>query len=266
MEKNKVALFVCSPNAYADVLKIFVECKKKNWPDCPYDFVLVTNDQKYDGIKVYNNYNEGDGWVERALPVIKSLNYEYLILFADDAFISASVNTRTIDGILDIMDQKHIKYCRLKHYSHGKTLKELPSLSYVNTMSPYGVNLHKGIFKKEFLLSLLGDGTKTCWQVENEWNQKASQSSGGFYSDIVACKNEVVPTLHGLEKGLWFPSAKKKLKKMGFDSFGVFKEMSVKTELFSSIKTFFGDALPPKIRNLVKSIMKKIGFKFAINN
>ena len=264
MDNKKVAIFVCSPNSYSDALKIFIECKNRNWPKCPYDFVLATNNQIYgDQIKVFNNFKENDGWTDRALPVIQSLNYKYLILFSDDAFISKSVDNHAVDYILDTMEEKQLQFCRLKHYKYGKEVDSNSQLAYLNKRTPYGLNLHKGIFRKDYLLSLLGDGTKSCWQLEKDWNLEASNAPNTFYSDLVACRTEVIPTMHGIEKGKWFPSTIRNLKKMGFASFGNREKMSFFREFAYILKTKLGDSLTPEMRLTIKKILKKLGMSFA---
>jgi len=266
MDDSKVAIFVCSPNSYSDVLKIFIECKNKNWPDCPYDFILATNNQFFHSIKVFNNNKANDGWTDRALPVLESLDYEYIILLADDAFISKSIDTQQIRSILETMSQEQILFCRLKHYAQGKKLQKNPLLSFLNKRTPYGLNLHKGIFKREYLCSLLGDGSKSCWQLEIDWNRNASKQPNSYYSDHVACVKEVIPTIHGLEKGAYFPSAINKLKKMGINATGTRKKMSVFKECLYDIKTGLGNFLPPEIRHTLKLIMIKFGVNFTTDN
>lgn len=266
MDKSKVAVFVCSPNSYSDVLQIFIECMKKNWPNCPYDFILATNDQSYPNIKVINNYKKSDGWTDRALPVLKSINYEYVILLCDDAFISKPINNSEIDSILNVMEQKGFRYCRLKHYRHGKNVKELSLLSYLNMQSAYGLNLYKGIFRRDYLIEIIGDGTKTCWQLEMDWNSQSSKAPNEFYTDLASCTKEVIPTIHGLEKGKWFPSAIRKLKKGGMQIQGNREVMSFQSEMIYQIKTELGNAISPRNRKKLKRILQRIGVRFTTEN
>lgn len=265
-EKLRMTIFVSSPNEYQDVFQVYYQCINKYWKSCPYEVVLATNNQKYEGISVVNNYLSGDSWTERTIPVLQKIQSKYVLLMCDDILLIDDVDTIELSKILDDMDCYHINFCRLKPYKKGVQVSDSSNLLYLNRRAPYAKNLQIGIYNRDYLLELLGDGTKSAWKLECEWVKESLNAPNEFFDDIVACKNEVLPFVHGVIKGKWFPSAVFQLKRRSVwcksDREILTKYQERKIKLISKV----GYILSPRAKWRIKKLLSRFGFKFVTEN
>jgi hypothetical protein len=262
---ERLTIYVSSPKAYKDVFDIFYQCYNKFWKNPVFPFVLSTNyDAKYGGISVINSGNLQDSWTERTIGALNSIDSEYILLLCDDLFINESVNEEEITTILDLMDQYKIDYCRLNPYKGGARFYDGDLLYKVHKRMPYSLNLQRGIFRKEFLLLLLGDGSKSAWDLENEWLQKSQVAPNEYYDNIAVVGKNVISVIHAVQKGLFYPSVKSRLGEIGISIDSERQYMPRRTELIQHLKEFLGNRLfNPKIRYILKSLLGKLGFSFT---
>ena len=117
---KRIVIFVSSPNSYSDVFYSFLKCFYSFCKNVNCEIVLSTNNQRIDGIKVYNNFLENDTWMERTIPVLKVLETKYILLICDDCIIQKEFDFSIIDRILDEMDHHGIMFCGLANGFKGK--------------------------------------------------------------------------------------------------------------------------------------------------
>lgn len=267
INEKKMCVYVSSPKNYSDILDIFLLCKKKFWSDCPYDTVISTNyDLNISEVHVINSENSKDTWVERSWQALRQIDYKYVLLLCDDLFISEHIDNKRIKEIIDYMDLKGIKFCRLKPLHRGKTVDELPYLDYVNKNTPYGINLQRGIFLREYLIELLGNGEQSAWDIEGKLLEQAACAKDEPFEDIISCNRNIFPVIHGVEKGKWFPSAIKKLSKIGIRITNNREIMSRQIEIRQNVISYLGSHISPKTRIRIKIIAQKMGYKFINSN
>lgn len=262
MKDSRMIFFVSTPDSYFDVFYVFLQCFKKFCVDCPYNLVVATNTKKYDGIKVYLNNNPGDSWYERTIPVIKNINAKYILLMDDDIFITDYINYIELENILNQMDKYNIKFCGLNNFLHGKKLEKDSLLVRVNKRSPYAKNLQVGIFERDYLIHILNDNADGHIQ-ESEWLKEAYYSKNEYYKDIVSCKKNVLHCVHGVYKGKWSPIVIKKLKKLGISVISDRETHTMHSAILLKIVNRFGKMLNPKLRRVIKLILKKLNFNFV---
>ena len=263
---KRLCIFTSSPNSYADVFGVFYKCFNKFWSDCPYEFVLATNDQQYEGITVVNNNDFSDNWMTRAIPALKSINTKYVLHIADDCFITEQVDNKEIESILDDMDAHGLNFCGLANKIKGKPLHKNSLLYRVNKRKPYAKNLQVGIFNREYLLQVLGDGSLSAWDIEKGWIAEMMQAPNEDFADVVAAKQGVITTLHGVAKGKWFPTVLKKLKKLGVEVESDREQLSaVEEKKINTIKKL-GKLFSPSARRGLKKVLSKLGFGFSTDN
>jgi hypothetical protein len=267
MEKNnRMSIFVSSPNSYSDIFKIFYECYKKYWSDCIYEFILSTNNQSYKDITVINNYKDNDNWTDRTVNVIKNINTKYIMLFCDDIFIIDKVDNLKIEKILDYMDNNNINFCRLEPVKKGTRIKEVSWLSRVSKHLPSAINLQYGIFNRNYLIELLGDGTLDAWSIEKKLNKDMLDAKNQLFEDVIACNSSVIEVVHGISKGKWYPSALKKLDEAQI-SYNISRDIiSSQLEKRQRLFSAFSLYLTPKMRKKIKHILSIFGFEFVTEN
>lgn len=263
--KDRLTIYVSSPKAYKDVFDIFFQCYNKFWKGSEFPFVLSTNyDAKYEGIRVLSSGNLQDSWTERTIGALNTIDSDYILLLCDDLFINKTVNDEEIKAILDLMDQYKIDYCRLNPFKKGARFNESDLIYKVHKRMPYALNLQRGIFRKDFLLSLLGDGSKSAWDLENEWLQKSQVAPNEYYDNIAVVGKNVISVIHAVQKGLFYPSVKKRLGVIGISINSDRQYMPRRTEMIQQLKEYLGNGLfNPKVRYLLKSILGKLGFSFT---
>lgn len=264
---NRLTIFVASPDSYSDVFTIFLDCFKKYWSDCPYKFLLATNTKKYDGINVICNNKKNDSWTERTLWALNEIDTKYILLMNDDIFIVDYVDNNEINYILDMMDKHSINFCRLKAGKNGIPLEKDSYIFKTHKQQPYGKNLQVGIFNTEYFKSILGDGSKSAWDLEKQWIADTLSAPDEYFEDITFCKKNVIKTIHGIAKGMWFPSALKKLTKLGITYTGNRKKLSYFEDRKMRITSTLGKMLSPKSRKRIKNLLSKVfKIKFVTKN
>ncbi len=261
-----MAIFTASPNSYSDVFKVFYNCFNKYWSDCPYERVLATNSQEYAGITVINNNNPEDNWMMRTIPALKKINSRYVLHIADDCFVTEKINNQDFESILDDMDKYGINFCGLANKIGGKPVRVGSLIGYVKKRKPYAKNLQAGIFNREYLLQLLGDGAVSSWELEKQWVTETLTAPNEYFEDVTVALKNVLPTMHGVAKGKWFPTVLKRLEKIGIKVESERKVLSKKEELKINIIKKVGKMFSPKMRRSIKNLFAKLGYSFSTEN
>ena len=261
-----MAIFVSSPDSYADVFRVFLECYRKFWPDSPYELVLATNGSKYEGITVYNNGATDDGWMDRAIPAIARLPHEFILLLCDDCLISQRVDNRLVRSVLQDMRDYELDFCGLMNHIPGKALHSGSLVDRVRKDRPYALNLQAGIYRRSFLLRLLGDGERNPWQLEELWLREAGRSPREYFPNVVSCRTNVLHLRHGVLKGKWFASVINEMGERGVPIHTERETIPLSEERRLAVMSRLGKLLPARWRYAVKRILKKAGREFATDH
>jgi hypothetical protein len=256
MNNNRLDIFISTPYSYRDVLNIFVKCFEKNCGNCKYPLVFATNyDLKCERGIVINSQNLEDTWVERALIALKEITSKYVLLMGDDMFIMKDFDYEKIDEILDFMDKKNIMFCSFLKFYKRKSIEELENVYLVHKRQAYGKNLFCGIFKTEYLISILESEKKcTGWDIERKWFLEAVNAPNEWFDNVIFANDEIVSFTHAVVKGKFLPNIKEKLQKQGIsidsnrETIGFFEDLRIKI-----IRTI-GILINPRIRQKIKPI------------
>lgn len=260
---DRLSIYVSSPDTYADVFAIFLKGFRKYWNNCPYEFILTTNTKSYEDITCICNNRQNDTWVERTLATLPSINSKYILLMCDDIIINNKVDNWVIEQVLDYMDNHEIRYCRLRPISRGRIIDSFPLLCNVNQQTPYAINLQLGIFRKDFFIELLGNGTLSSWEIENSINERAALAPNEDFKDVVAVSKDVLPTTHGVYKGKWIRSAVKSLIKIGLFEYSDRGVISLQQQFKIDMAHWLQWRISPRRRRILKRILKTMGVHFA---
>lgn len=261
---NRLAIYVSSPDSYADVFEVFLKGYHKYWNKCPYSFYLTTNTQKYEGINCICNYKTNDSWVERTISALPLIESKFILLMCDDLIISDYVNDQNIEDILDYMDENNIRFCRLNPLPFGERIEGM-QLRRVSKQTPYAINLQIGIFRKDFLVDLLGDGSMSAWDIENKINDFAASASDEFYSDVVAVTDYVISFVHGVYKGRWTRKALCELRQKNIHGDFIRGIVPFSLEVKIRFIDYIQWKLSPRNRRKLKSVLSYCGLKFVTN-
>lgn len=266
MAANNMAICVASPNSYADVFGVFYQCFKKYWTDCPYELILSTNSQQYDGITVLNNYQENDTWTMRMLDAVNHVHTKYILMICDDIMIANHVDNTEIENILKDMEKYQIKFVGLANCLKGNSFYPGSLLDRVKFETPYSRNLQCGIYEKSYFLKYLSDPEESAWSIESRMLEE-NRTRSALEGEIIASVNKnVLNQLHGVYKGRWYKDVVVQLRKKGIivksDRGYVPLKIIIRNHLIGPL----GKKMSGETRNKLKSILHKFGFKFATNN
>ena len=252
-----MSIFVSSPRSYKDVFDVFYFCYNHWWSNSPYPLILATNyDAKYNGIIVINSNNEQDSWVNRTISSLLQIDCEYILLLCDDLFIKNYVQISYIEHILDIMDKNNFNYCSFIPSGKKNNIPGEKYLSYLNKRHPYGRNLQRGIFRRDYLLKLLGNGELSAWDLEKCWLSDTFLAANECFNKDIITNIDVIPVYHGIQKGRWFPSVKYRLKKNGICINGDRETMPILYEIINVLREKMIYVIKPYIRYKFKKIIR----------
>ena len=265
---NDLTLFISTPDSYTDIMGIFLECFHRNWQDCPYELVISTNTKHYDcqNVTVLDNNDKNDGWMNRAIPALKQIKSKYVMLLCDDCFILKTVHNSQVRAFFKEVKEHNLDFCGMTNYIKGPKFEGAKYINKVRKNKAYAKNLQTGIYKREYLLSELGDGSLDPWELEAKWLKQASRGSKEYYDNIASCSMNILNCVNGIAKGKWFESALDAVQKSGIE---------VKTERgvipFSQEKKMdlmnkIGKVIPSSARADVKKILGHFGVKFSTDN
>lgn len=260
---KRLSIYVSSPDSYSDVFEVFLKGYRNYWRDCPYEFILTTNSRSYEGLTCICNHKQNDTWIERTIDAMPLIRTKYILLMCDDLIIRGNVDNNEIESILDYMDAYNMRFCRLNPLPSKIIVKDLPYLSRVNRQTPYAINLQIGIFRKDYLLQLLGTGELSAWDIENQLITETARAKNELFPDVVSVNRFVIPFVHGVIKGKWIRKSLSYVKKQ-YPEIKIYRDvipltMEIKIDLIDALQ----HVLSQKTRKRLKSFLRSLGVKFT---
>ena len=206
-----------SCDAYSDLWDNFFFLKSKYWPDCPYNTYLVANR------KTYNKYGvktvlcgEELNWIGRLRKCLCCIEEENVILMLEDYYISNYVSQSEIDSLFEILSNYKFDYCKLE--TRGTVFNtKFKSNNYLRCITPdikYGVSLVTSIWKKEFLLKVIGESDYSAWEFEIKRNQSDDITKQNGFVCLCDVRN-VLNIIHMVQRGKYINKSYKQIKKTG---------------------------------------------------
>ena len=189
--KNNLTILVVSYDGYRDMWNDFFNCKKLNWPDCPYETVLANNidDFQYEGVRVINCGKDAQ-WSTRTRKALEAINTKYVCFMLEDFFISKKVETTVIEDVLKTMETNEIKYYKLLSLSKFTTpyFNKSKGERIIPANLRYGVSLMAAIWNKDYFMNVVGQEDYNPWKFEVDRNveiqtAKSSDPICGIYNE-----------------------------------------------------------------------------------
>lgn len=264
---KRMTILINSPDSYSDVFSVFLQCKEKNWRNCRYELVLSTNTKEYKGLTVlHSGGKSGNSWMDREILALNFISTKYIMIMCEDSLIMSQVEESLLENILDDMDNYGINYCKLTAPYTGEAMGKSGLLTKVKKNRPYARNLMIGIYNRKYLLDLIGDGSKSPWEIESEWLKETHTAKNEYFSDITVANRDILYATNAVLKGRWFSSALKSLKEIGIYVKPERDVIGVKEEKIINCYSLLGHKIPPRLRPTLKKIGKLMGLKFASDN
>lgn len=269
MNNPTLSIVVVSCDAYSDIVKQYLHYLHLNWPDCEYPvYVAMEKADLESSFASTVVCGSNTTWTQRAIQAIKTAGTDYVLLSVDDLFISEKVNSSDFKSVVQFIGKEKIKYYRipvLRLDDKKETYPGNPNVELIERNKRYNVSIGTAIWDKNEILSILGDGAMSAWDLENYFLLEAEKAKPGYLDGYVSDKRYLLHSVHMIKSGKWIPAGVNEMKRKGYSlstaergfiSFGD----RLKLNWFYS---WCSKNLPTGLRNKVKAVMKKFGFKFA---
>lgn len=270
MGYNKDMAIILAPHdSYLDVFTEYMKYFKANWSDCPFELILCTNTKKYDDDRVVSvTTSEQTQWTGRVKVGVNLTDCKYILVCMEDGFISKRVDNNYIFSILSQMRKNNIVYYRNpkdnEEHIIGPDAFGFEHAYRIDKTEIYGVNNGYVIWERNELLKVLEEGTKTAWQIEDDFNKLAMSQHKGFYDNYISDKTNFLHIIETVSHGQWIPQELKRLQKLGVKVNIGKRTIMPQTKTYLMALYRLGDRIiPRKNRVTIKKILKKIGFKFV---
>lgn len=269
-KSNCISIVVVSCDNYLDIVREYLHYFELNWPNCNYRLFIATEEKYIDSsIAEFVLCGTNTTWTQRAIKAINSCDSPYILLSVDDLFISEKVDTRAFDEIESFIFDNNILYYRIPVFKVGSdSNNNYPGNENVERIEKnrrYNISIGTSIWERNELLSILGDGSMSAWDLENYFLKNAELASPGYLEGYVADKRFLLHSVHMIKSGKWIPTGVKQMKKKGYridtsirGYIGIMDRL--KLNWFYS---YLSRKLPTNIRGIIKRVMRKMGFRFA---
>lgn len=257
-----MVILVDSFDMYSDLWPCFFSVFKKQWPDCPYDVKLVSNEKKFPGIDTIA-VGEETCWSERTLKAVKQLDSDYVMLLLEDYLFGEMIKTKEIEDVIAFIEKEGAKYLRLTNIPESR-FNDDEEIFPLYADEEYGINLQASVWKKDFLIEALQKYPGSAWDFEIGFLREAINSE---HMVLEGCYGMATDPLHihnGVLKGKWFPKEIKYFQKQGIDiSWQERGKLSSLSLIKYNLSVWLKNKLSYKMRKNLKSVLRKFGVKFA---
>ena len=245
-EKIRMAMFVLSCDKYSPVWNDFFNLKDRFWGDCKYPWYVVTESMDYEraGVTVIK-CGKGLDLAGRLKKAALSVDAEYISIFLEDYFIDSKVDNGVVDSLLQLMDEKKITTINVSevfkwiiNQRNKQYLRE--HLIIVPPHLRYGISTEATIWRKDFLLEILGDEDCSAWKFEVDRSREAASPNGlrGFnlVDDRMPYHVSRIPVI---VHGGFYPRAIRHFRKLGYNiNTSVFPTMTWKQVILYDLKHY----------------------------
>lgn len=222
---SDTAFVVVSCDKYSTLWEPFFTCLSKYWPDCPFDKFLVSNhldvsDKSVTVVKIGDDKSYSDN----LRIALEQIDYEWIILWLDDVFISDNVQTERLIHILTHVKQSGAVYLKL---AADMPMAYLPDPGEEVGPLPKGIKYRSAIgctlYKKNTLLKLLTPKA-SAWDLDR--STIADGLPEPFYAlTPSASLNPPIKYSHLLIKGRWLIDSLPFLRREGLDELKRWREV-----------------------------------------
>lgn len=263
MLKDKLTLLISSCDKFSDLWDAYFKLLNKSWPDRRIDTILLTDcstTRNFEGVTILSA-GKGKELSERLLFALPWIKTEYILFTLDDYFPIYDINTSNIENLIYEIDSHNLDYVRLfKRPDSRIRINNTENLFWVDLNSTrdsnYLVNLYAGVWRKSFLSKTI-KGPMNAWQYEVSLTRTARDLN----ARCAMSKGHEFEILDVVRKGKLLHKANKYLMKNNLYD-GPRTVISWRTEFKINCMTFIKDHSPQCLIDLLKALMRKLGYKF----
>ena len=267
---NDLAIFVDSYDANSDLWDNVFSIMDYYWKECCFQKYLVTNSRQYakHNVKAIPVGKDTD-WLVCTLKGLKQIEEPYVFFMFEDYYFSKAVTNDQFISIIHRMKKDSIFFYRLSLINGlDKSKTAVP----VSKDFPYAINLQPAIWKKEILIQFLEEmrkeGVSTPWQFEFYFIDRQAKGNlpvkNGMVEGVLYDTRDIIGYQNAIIQGKWVRGVVKRYKnnhKILFTT-GNRPYMSMKDEIWDSVKQFGHKIIPYRQRERIKKFLRRINIKF----
>lgn len=260
-----LTILLPEPDSYKDIVLFFDSCLEKAWPDCPYPIFWMNGEETIDSprIQAMNCGGNPLAFCGRVLDGVNHAGTKWVLIWTSDYIPTIRIDTADIEAVLNYMSNNDIKYCDLKKIPKLRMKKDIsePHFYRENEDSPYNISICFCIFQASYLKELIQDRNWTGWQLE-DYGMKLS--SEGKNTACAYYDKNIGRTVHLVTQGKLIPSTMRKLRKCGFDTSSLQRELLPReVEVRQKARKILGYICPTRLRKLAKITMSRFGIQYG---
>ena len=171
MESN-IPLIVSSCDKCSDLWQSFFYLIKKNWPDFNRKIYLCTDSKSfaYEGFDIICPLimPSGSTWSENLIALLRGMDEEYVLLMLEDFWLKEKVDEEQLFQYEEIIkNDPTVGFICLIHQldpsPDNPTSENYPNLIEYGRRTPYRVTTQAGLWRRDYLLSLLRKHESAWW-------------------------------------------------------------------------------------------------------
>lgn len=199
----KCAVVMTTCHGYRDAWEPFFKLFEKYWPDCPYDKIVAADYPNEQLNWRWLTAPPMTSWCKTTLNVIQQIKSKYILLFQEDFFLNAPVDSAGVQLALDFLEQTGGDIFRLYPCPGPDIDIGCEKIGRINSDADYAVSCQATIWKRDYLISLL-EQFETPLQFEMEGTKYIKREGANLFG----WKREATPwplqyICTAIVKGCW---------------------------------------------------------------
>lgn len=217
---DNMTVIVCSCDGFEDVWEPCSKSIKKNWRDCPYEIILVTEKKKSSDELVFSRTIATNCaiWTRRVFYAVEMISTPYIFFMLDDHWPVKKVSQKEIQNIITYMENNtDVGVVYLEH-SKGDDFRKMNLVDDYYEI-PFGETYRlacaPSIWRRERLLAVM-DNDCSAWDFERKIS--FDKKSSGFR--VLKCRNNYWNRLTyagGIHNGKWMRDMRNYSKELEID-------------------------------------------------
>lgn len=170
-----ITILVNSCDFYEDAWDPFFKLLKIQWPNCPYNIALNTENREYEckfmNVRTIKTGKEVS-WTARLRSALYQIDSEYILFFLEDFFLLSEVREESFSKAIEIISSDN--KIGLVHFTPSEISMNIPKYDLENCFYELPVRKRTlrtrvavSLFRKEYFLRLLYKD-ENPWQYERE--------------------------------------------------------------------------------------------------
>lgn len=222
--KELLSMLLLSCDNYSDLWDDFFNLKEKFWPECPYQWYVVTEskDCERENVRAIKCGKELN-WSGRFRKAVQTVATPFIGIYLEDYFINSPIDSERIEQLVILMNEKRVDFLDLgnvfKHKINQPNKQYFADhLMIIDKHLRYGLDTAAAIWKKEYLLEKLGEGDYSAWRFEADRCAEAATEEG--YNGLILVDDRIsfnVSEIPVVVQGMFYPPVIEDFRKRGYE-------------------------------------------------